>query len=326
MASSYFGSCCGSCPFLFYWSFFKKDIVREIEAIDLNKTKTRIFSDRTDFSPALSALSENDKIKEARKPLPKASAPVLPQKTLGSPDTFLLANAHLWSYKGDTGPAKWPELNPSFSECGKKDNQSPIDLRPAVLSSQIPKIDFFLGPRSLKVAHQSALVMLFPASRPQSFHGLHLDGDRYGFEYALLHSPGEHLISGVSYDAELQLVFKNSQGLTAIMAVLFEETLEKSVGLDGLLQALPRKNEVDKEIGTFDFELILPASLKGGSAFYYYPKGSLSVPPCSPDVQWFVLREPQPISAKQVDSLAKKVGFNKRPVQARAGRRVLVSP
>ncbi len=103
----------------------------------------------------------------------------------------------------------------------------------------------------------------------------------------------------------------------------FLKRLEKSAGLQGLLQAFPGKMMLIKK-SVFSIELILPASSKG-DLLYYYPKGSLSVP-CSPDVQWFVLREPQPISAKQVVLLAKKVGFNKRPVQARAGRRVLVSP
>jgi carbonic anhydrase len=48
--------------------------------------------------------------------------------------------------------------------------------------------------------------------------------------------------------------------------------------------------------------------------------GSLTAPPCSEGVTWYVLKDPVDISAKQIDSFAKLYPHDVRPLQPLNGR------
>jgi carbonic anhydrase len=48
---------------------------------------------------------------------------------------------------------------------------------------------------------------------------------------------------------------------------------------------------------------------------YYAFAGSLTTPPCSEDVKWFVLKTPIQISADEVARFARVYPMNARPVQ-----------
>jgi carbonic anhydrase len=75
---------------------------------------------------------------------------------------------------------------------------------------------------------------------------------------------------------------------------------------------------------TVDAELD-PTTLLPRHLAYYHYMGSLTTPPCSEGVKWFVATEPMPIGSKQVDQFVSLVNFNARPVQPLATRRVLKS-
>jgi hypothetical protein len=59
------------------------------------------------------------------------------------------------------------------------------------------------------------------------------------------------------------------------------------------------------------------------AGFYRYA-GSVTTPPCSETVKWFVLRTPSVVSQAQVDAFAALLyqGNDNRPVQSRNGRGV----
>ena len=60
---------------------------------------------------------------------------------------------------------------------------------------------------------------------------------------------------------------------------------------------------------------LLPSSL----AYYTY-SGSLTTPPCTEGVQFFILKEPVTISTKQLETFVKLYPINARPVQPLNGR------
>jgi carbonic anhydrase len=69
---------------------------------------------------------------------------------------------------------------------------------------------------------------------------------------------------------------------------------------------------------TLDLKTILPAK-----AAYYTYTGSLTTPPCSEEVTWYVLAEPQEISEAQLVKLTAAIGSkNARPVQPANGRTI----
>jgi carbonic anhydrase len=55
---------------------------------------------------------------------------------------------------------------------------------------------------------------------------------------------------------------------------------------------------------------------------YYTFTGSLTTPPCTEDVTWFVLKDPAHLSKGQLAAFAKKYPHNARPTQPLNGRLV----
>jgi carbonic anhydrase len=58
---------------------------------------------------------------------------------------------------------------------------------------------------------------------------------------------------------------------------------------------------------------------------YYTFLGSVTTPPCTEDVRWFVLKKPITASAKQIEIFTKEYPGNARPLQPLNGRVVLAS-
>jgi carbonic anhydrase len=58
---------------------------------------------------------------------------------------------------------------------------------------------------------------------------------------------------------------------------------------------------------------------------YYAYTGSLTAPPCSEGVRWFVLKTPVDVSAEQINAFAKLYPHNVRPLQPLDGRVVTES-
>ena len=68
---------------------------------------------------------------------------------------------------------------------------------------------------------------------------------------------------------------------------------------------------------------INPHDLLPANQSFYHFKGSLTTPPCSEGVNWFVMKDPVAVSKSQVKQFLSIVGENARPVQAANGRFVL---
>jgi carbonic anhydrase len=67
-----------------------------------------------------------------------------------------------------------------------------------------------------------------------------------------------------------------------------------------------------------------PADLLPRDREYYYYDGSLTTPPCSEGVRWFVMKEPVELSEEQLELFKEVMGVpNNRPVQPINARKVL---
>ena len=63
-----------------------------------------------------------------------------------------------------------------------------------------------------------------------------------------------------------------------------------------------------------------PVGLLPRDTSYYMYRGSLTAPPCTEGVTWFVLKTPMEISAKQINAFAKLYPHDVRPLQPLNGR------
>ena len=80
---------------------------------------------------------------------------------------------------------------------------------------------------------------------------------------------------------------------------------------------LPDFSHAEEEIPEVE---INPAGLLPHDAAYYTYMGSVTAPPCTEGVTWFVLKTPVEISAEQINAFAALYPHDVRPLQPLNGR------
>ena len=219
---------------------------------------------------------------------------------------------HHWSYGKHGGPAEWGELDKAFASCQLGKVQSPIDIRGAK-AADLPPITFDYRPAPLKLIDNGHTIQVNYA--PGST--IDVGGTRYELVQFHFHKPSEEKIEGKAYAMVAHLVHKGSDGALAVVAVLLDKGQDNAT-LHAIWSNLPKQKE--KEIAapaTIDAAALLPAD-KG----YYTFAGSLTTPPCSEGVRWFVLKTPMTLAASELTAFAKLYPMNARPTQPLNGRAV----
>ncbi len=89
--------------------------------------------------------------------------------------------------------------------------------------------------------------------------------------------------------------------------------------MDALGKNIPSEKGKAQEVDSVSVQVedLLPKSLG-----YYTFAGSLTTPPCSEGVTWYVLKAHPSISAQQVAAFAKAYPDNARPIQPRNAREI----
>ena len=228
--------------------------------------------------------------------------------------TALITNAadHAphWGYGGH-GPDTWGEL-PGAATCGLGKEQSPIDIRGAKKSALAP-LSFAYSKGSGEVVNNGHTVQVNLANGG----ALTVDGTPYKLVQFHFHTPSEERVEGKVYPMVAHLVHQNADGKLAVVAVLFTEG-KANAPLAAVFDSLPQHEGAKKPLrAAFDAADVLPAD-RGYFAFV----GSLTTPPCSEGVRWFVLKEPVTISKAQISAFRKLYNMNARPVQPLNGRAI----
>lgn len=126
------------------------------------------------------------------------------------------------------------------------------------------------------------------------------------------HSPSEHTIDGKSYPLEGHFVFRAQDGRLAVVGVMFEEGAANA-GIDPVLAQLGRPHEYRQ--AEVDISTLLPDDKS-----YYHYLGSLTTPPLTENVEWYVLSHPVSLSGAQLKELHDRHPRNNRKVQPVYGR------
>ncbi len=217
-----------------------------------------------------------------------------------------------WGYGAADGPERWGSLAPEFAACSLGREQSPIDLADAE-SRPLPEIAFDYAPGPVSVLHDGHnLVWNFsPGS------AITVSGKRFDLQQFHLHHPGEHTVEGAGFPLELHLVHADSKGALAVVGVFLREG-ESNRALAPVWRELPEDEAPPRAAGVLN-----PRGLLPGSRTTWRYRGSLTTPPCSEGVSWFVMTEPVAVSREQVEAFRRIVGRNARPPQPRNGRELV---
>lgn len=218
-----------------------------------------------------------------------------------------------WDYAGQRGPAHWATMDPAFAACaGHK--QSPVDLS-HFTDVALPPItfDYKAGGHDIINNGHTVQVDYDPGS------SLSIDNMVFALKQFHFHVPSENHIAGRAFPMEAHFVQADARGNLAVVAVMFVQGASNPA-LDALWAHLPMKADERHDLSPE----AAAASLLPANRDYYRYEGSLTTPPCSEGVHWFVLKQPVTASAAQISRMAAALGHaNNRPIQPLGARAVL---
>jgi len=218
-----------------------------------------------------------------------------------------------WSYEGTNGPANWAYLRSDYAICASGQMQSPINIT-AAIQTELPAIDFHYGmPGRPFVTNNGHTIRV---SIPQGRY-ITVDGRRYDLLRIQFHSPSENTLEGHTFAMAAHFIHASAEGELAIVAVMFELG-EATPALNKIWKKLPQRAGGKAGFLSIDVAPLLPENKS-----YYTFTGSLSEPPCTEGVRWFVLKSPMPISKEQLDRFHEIYNGNVRPEQPANGREIM---
>lgn len=213
-----------------------------------------------------------------------------------------------WAYEGRTGPMVWGNLDPSYKACSKGHLQSPIDIRHAHLDKALQPIEFhyIAGPVMLRNDGHTIEAQVDPGSY------ILANGVRYDLVSFDFHRPSEHAVKGKLTDIEVHLLHRGADGKMAVLAVLMQEDVGKPNATFALLaDHLPVKAGASEKVT----DMVSPAGFLPADRGYWTYQGSLTTPPCTEGVTWFVFEQQMTLSRTQLRSFSAIFKMNSRPTQ-----------
>jgi len=204
-----------------------------------------------------------------------------------------------WDYSKN-GPTHWGEFSKT---CAEGKSQSPINIKPGKVVELNHKYDIALN----EDVHTKAKVIDNGHSikvTPKKGGTITLNGETFKLLQFHFHGKSEHTVDGKRYDMVAHLVHQNPKTKQlAVIAVFFEEG-EKNPILDSVINGLGKEIDIDPQD-------LLPKD----KAHYFHYVGSLTTPPCSENVQWYLLKQPSQASKEQIEAFRKYYVDNERPIQ-----------
>jgi carbonic anhydrase len=215
-----------------------------------------------------------------------------------------------------------PLLYP-YAECGVGKHQSPVDLATAKLNNTKPL---------------NRLAALYDADTPTFYNNGHSIQVNTSIDYSgglkigeesipliqyHLHEPSEHVINGQHFPAELHFVHINEDGRLAVLAVAIEIGNDNPAFQTILDNTPVLEGEQNTNSGIqFNPAALLPQQ-DHDNLDYFTLAGSLTTPPCSEGVQWYLLSDTITISTTQLEQLKSFYTNNARSAQNLNGRSIL---
>lgn len=215
---------------------------------------------------------------------------------------------------GDASPLNYP-----YAECAIGKTQAPVDiattkteriLNGLTVNWQSFPADFFNTGHAIQVQ---------PYAGNLNAGTLKIGKDVYPLIQMHVHAPGEHSVNGALYSAEIHFVHVRDDGRLAVLGVFVTLANASNAEFQKILDNMPNTPTIathNRSSVIFNPKKLLPP---GNGRFFTY-SGSLTTPPCSAGVNWYIYETPLAISPGQLDQLVKFYSGNNRQIQLLNGR------
>ncbi|MCH9639038.1 MAG: carbonic anhydrase family protein [Betaproteobacteria bacterium] len=151
----------------------------------------------------------------------------------------------------------------------------------------------------------------------------------YDFNQIHFHTPSEHLIDGMTFPMEMHIVTsipakdKNDVPHYLVIGILFKMG-QANQFIDEFLNLIPKDVHTEIPLKTNKVKLHDLFSINDQltiNNFYHY-QGSLTTPPYTESVKWFVFKHILEASPEQIETINAIEGNNARHIQGIFGRRI----
>lgn len=219
-----------------------------------------------------------------------------------------------WLYTGDTGPEFWGDVE-GASACKIGKEQSPINITKVTTSSVGAPVINYSQSTDVRIHDNGHTIVYTPTTNNNT---ILLNNDSYALKQFHYHTPSEHQIGGQNYPGEIHFVHANSKGNLAVIGVMLQIGKANEV-LRILLNGteLTVANDDEFTANKVDLSALAPAL----PTFYHY-SGSLTTPPCSEQVRWYVSKQPLTLAGDQFAIMSDLYEGNNRPIQTQGSRTV----
>lgn len=161
-----------------------------------------------------------------------------------------------------------------------------------------------------------------------NYHGvgsrnqLVVGGRTYTLVQFHFHRPSEEYVNGKPFQMVAHLMHQSADGHLAGMAVLLTAGKPNRL-VQRIWDHMPVKPGPEHAIPGVRLD---PADLLPSNLGYYTYEGSVSAPPRTEGVTWFVLKTPVEVSQAQIAAYARLYPHDVRPLQPLHGREVKQTP
>jgi len=193
--------------------------------------------------------------------------------------------------------------------------QSPVNILTSAAQEGAAKVRLHYGEAKEETKNLGHTVQV---SFVDKTNWVEFDGDRFELLQFHFHTPSEHLVDGVTYPMEMHLVHRKvgTENQYLVIGVLFKEGAENPL-IQAFLDEVPELEGQAGPTGVID----LGPFIRPDEGFYAY-RGSLTTPPYTETVRWYVSKEVQVASPEQVEHIYRLEGDNARHIQVFRGRRL----
>jgi carbonic anhydrase len=136
-----------------------------------------------------------------------------------------------------------------------------------------------------------------------------------------IHAPADHSVQGDRSKAELHLVHANAEGHErGVVAIRIDPGNADSAFFNQFLKAEGEENASFPSFGSteqFRMEMMAETALKEVNMFsdFWTYKGSLTSPPCTEGIRWWVARQVLFVSNRQMQEILKVSTYSSRVEQ-----------
>jgi len=220
-------------------------------------------------------------------------------------------NIHWTHNTSGTGQNNWADLCTGYSAC-LGINQSPVNITGAIANSTLSKLIFSYTKTAAEIENNGHTIEFVCDEGSK----LTIKGTAYKLLQFHYHSQSEHQLEGKNFPIEVHFVHKATDTDFAVVGAFFEEGAENLL-FTKYLSHFPVTEGTYTDHTEFELAELLPLNKS-----YFHYTGSLTTPPCSEVVNWYVLKQKITASAGQIAQFKALLKNNFRNIQNLNGRKI----